>query len=808
MIQFSSPAVAVVRPKRTRRPLAAVLLLLGVLALCGGRWAATAVARRRVLVDLASGPYRSLAARLSDPRLDRHRPMRADRARGGGPPVSPLPLGLLSTLERAGDEHGVALSLLLSGEVAQARVRLDRLATAEPRPQVLNDQAAAALAAGDAAAALSAIDEALDRDSLNPQALFNRALALSSLDLPLTAARFFDRVAALGEPGWAAEAAGEATRLRGAYQGRGPGAAGSKATGRAAGEKWSGILADQRRADAEFRLRHYEESARISQDALDRCRALAVDIVCNRLERQLVLALGALYRITEALGHLRAALVEARHQRWIDQQADLLELAGELESLSMRPSLARAYFEELLLNPRARCAERGNGAETAAWLALKQHRVWEAANFINLSPDCGGGDPILTTNGVLTAATLRRMGGAGLLESRVTDSLRLIERSNERAGRYLYLLARGLWLLPEQPVLARQLLDAALEDTSGLPAEHVERRYVERRTHLALAFEAARAMDWRTSLAELAASPGVALPDQHDDGACVLGVASDVDRSLAITRDAAGTVLGTYRAQPIDEIEPLRDAQEPPPVLPASLRRALASCREVKVVAPDSQRAWTAIGLPDTVPWVYTVRRAGPRPPAAADGSGERLIVANPEPPPALRLPPLAPTAVDEGASTRVLRGREANPARVLAELPRADFVEFRVHGVADPNLSEFTALMLSPDRDGRYMLTAREVGSLSLPRHPIVVLAACGAAARATQRPDASELAGAFVRAGARGVIAAMTSIPDAEADAFFATVRARMAGGRSVAVALNEARSAWPEANRSWVSGVVVFE
>src|SRR5205814_1590070 len=141
--------------------------------------------------------------------------------------------------------------------------------------------------------------------------------------------------------------------------------------------------------------------------------------------------------------------------------------------------------------------------------------------------------------------------------------LRLIERSNERAGRYLYLLARGLWLLPEQPVLARQLLDAALEDTSRLPAEHVERRYVERRTHLALAFEAARAMDWRTSLAELAASPGVALPDQNSDAGCVLGVAGDVDRSLAITRDGAGNLLGSYWAQPIDKIEPLRDAQEP-----------------------------------------------------------------------------------------------------------------------------------------------------------------------------------------------------------------------------------------------------
>jgi hypothetical protein len=288
-------------------------------------------------------------------------------------------------------------------------------------------------------------------------------------------------------------------------------------------------------------------------------------------------------------------------------------------------------------------------------------------------------------------------------------------------------------------------------------------------------------------------------------------MAVDVERTLAVLRDANGHLVGSYRAHTVGDLEARLGDEEAPPLLPDELRVRLARCSEVKAIMPGNQRSWTDLGTPAGLPWSYAVRPASAATPSPVMGK-RRLIVADPVPPVALRLPALAPTAVEQTPETRVLRGSQANPAQVLAELPAADLIEFRVHGVSDVNLSEYTALVLSPDAHGSYLLTQKELRSLALPRRPVIILAACRGAQRTTRRPDSSELAGAFIRSGARAVFAAMTSIPDVDADAFFARVGAAIVAGAPPALALRDARSAWAgkgnAKGNTWIDRVLVFE
>ncbi|HEX7841838.1 MAG TPA: CHAT domain-containing protein, partial [Kofleriaceae bacterium] len=118
--------------------------------------------------------------------------------------------------------------------------------------------------------------------------------------------------------------------------------------------------------------------------------------------------------------------------------------------------------------------------------------------------------------------------------------------------------------------------------------------------------------------------------------------------------------------------------------------------------------------------------------------------------------------------------------------------------------------LMLSPDSDGHYALTAAAIRRQPLYRHPIVILAACHAAATAPYRHEAWSLPAAFVAAGARAVIASTDVIDDEAAGAFFDDVRARIERGTSPAIALRDARAAWLAAHpdAAWVRSLMVFQ
>lgn len=156
------------------------------------------------------GPTRAMEGRVSYPGADGYRPY--DIPRGTAqPPVETIPLALMAEMEARGDVHGVAVARLLGGDVRRAELELERTADSAA---TLSDRALAALLGGDAGRALTLLDAALALAPRHAQALWNRGLALEASSLWLEAARAFDMVAELGEPGWSEEARTRAARLR------------------------------------------------------------------------------------------------------------------------------------------------------------------------------------------------------------------------------------------------------------------------------------------------------------------------------------------------------------------------------------------------------------------------------------------------------------------------------------------------------------------------------------------------------------------------------------------------------------------
>jgi hypothetical protein len=159
--------------------------------------------------QLALAETRPVEVRFTAPAFDAHRTYRVDR---GGDPVAPsVPLATLSALERRGDRAALIAALAWSGDRARASAVADGL---PETAKSLADRAGLLVLLGRAEDALEAADRAIADDEGLAVARWNRALALRELHLPMAAAEELDRIVALGEAGWAAEAATRASALR------------------------------------------------------------------------------------------------------------------------------------------------------------------------------------------------------------------------------------------------------------------------------------------------------------------------------------------------------------------------------------------------------------------------------------------------------------------------------------------------------------------------------------------------------------------------------------------------------------------
>jgi CHAT domain-containing protein len=153
---------------------------------------------------------------------------------------------------------------------------------------------------------------------------------------------------------------------------------------------------------------------------------------------------------------------------------------------------------------------------------------------------------------------------------------------------------------------------------------------------------------------------------------------------------------------------------------------------------------------------------------------------------------------------TVALEGADATEAKVVASLPGKRFVHLAAHGFADKDFGNaFAAVALTPPplgseepgNDG--FLTLHEISRLKLEGCELTVLSACVTNV-GPQRPLEAgvTLAGAFLGAGSRGVMASCWSVDDrATAElmgAFFGAVRPAAGRGVSHPEALKQARLA----------------
>src|SRR5262245_19973226 len=210
---------------------------------------------------------------------------------------------------------------------------------------------------------------------------------------------------------------------------------------------------------------------------------------------------------------------------------------------------------------------------------------------------------------------------------------------------------------------------------------------------------------------------------------------------------------------------------------------------------------------PANLVWSYRgpAGAAAPRPARPAV-----LTVEDTRPPPTFKLarlqnPPALPRTTP--AQDVVLRGDEATPSTSVRELAVADLVEFHAHGFVDLGISDVSLVALSPDPDGNFALTARTIAGLKLSRAPFVTLATCHAAYTAPYLHEPWSLPYAFLLAGARGVLAPATEIPDKEAGEFFRIVGDEILRGLDPAVVLRDQREQ-RRGSAGWINSVVLFD
>jgi len=310
-----------------------------------------------------------------------------------------------------------------------------------------------------------------------------------------------------------------------------------------------------------------------------------------------------------------------------------------------------------------------------------------------------------------------------------------------------------------------------------------------------LATRAGQAADHAQVLALLAEDLEVPAPKR-----CAVAVARYAERTAVAFADARGEIGGHYAVSraPDGDVAAL---------VPAAAVERLRGCDRVAVLARAPVLGAGRL-LPPELAWSYVL--GGAAAPAARAAGARRLVVANPAPPPDLKLPPLGPYPDEASQGATVLRGADATPTRVLQAMRDVQVIEFHTHGIIGNDVTEPSYLVLSPELGRQYALTAADVAQVALAGAPLVILGACHAAASSRSPEGGIGLAEAFLRSGARAVIASPDAIPDRAATAFFAAVRERVMRGADPAVALRDERLRRLTGSHddAWVSGLVVFE
>jgi hypothetical protein len=561
-----------------------------------------------------------------------------------------------------------------------------------------------------------------------------------------------------------------------------------EALDRASRDPWFQATFAARAARAEAEAGHPTEAERRIRQARELCQLDSMQIPCWYLAE----ALGDLYRgvgrFADAEREYRAVAATLRAARLYPFERKANLEAARVAVQADQVALARASYEDLSIREPGRCLTWIWSRELLASGYVARGDAESARKLLVTKTDCKGTLEAEPWRARLRLHLGQLTGDRSLLEearamASGTQGLNRTDPAETTAARVLEKIAA---LELGESGAERGLRDTIAAAESS-PDVQVRSAAAEGRETLAL--RALAAADGSAAFGELARLLGTPVPSR-----CAVGLVAGVARAGWAATDASGKVVAG-----------LSDAQGARPTLPGEVVDRLRACPSVAVLSTGRYQGRQGV-LPDDLAWSYrlgTESGAAARPPG-----GTRLLVRDVLPPRDLQLPSLAIGATPASNRWTVVSGANATPSRVLTALGGADVVDFEVHGLIDPSVPDGAVLVLSEDADHRYALSATQLATQKLPRRPIVLLGACRAAAPSAFRAEPWSLPRSFVQAGARGVYASLSDLPDQDVGEFFRELTARLDGGAGLAQALRDERLAWLGQGKSWVRDVVLFD
>ncbi|MCY1016943.1 CHAT domain-containing protein [Pyxidicoccus sp. MSG2] len=535
--------------------------------------------------------------------------------------------------------------------------------------------------------------------------------------------------------------------------------------------------------------------------ALQRCREGAFSAGCVELELRLGILYAGLRRLTEAEQHARTGWTWARQLREWELELTSLENLTHIARDRGDFSSARAYVEEW----SARGGRKG-ASLTCYWPQIHlahihylDMRPEDARRALEAATACPSA-PLDVVFGATFAEMARARPAPGDAEQ-LRQVLAATRVSNPTPGDAVYAhYIEGRFALDREHAQGQALLERVISDAQKLPRADTMARESWTLSYSSLVTDAGRTGDYPRVLELMAAQLGTSVPER-----CALAAAVHHERAVVVARGPQGQVEGAYEG---NRQEPFSRSPTSK-LVPEKLRQVLRGCERVDVLAWAPVFGRTDL-LPPDMAWSFRMgKTAQPR----TASSGRRLVVSSVEAPSLLQLPRLpswTPSPEPEPTPPELLSGSEATPSRVLSSMADATEIEIHAHGISDPALSDASLVVLSPEGNGRYALTADIVRQQKLAGAPLVFLAACSAgrlASSSTHEPFS--LPAAFIDAGARAVLASTVDIPDA-AGRFFDGVRQRIRAGSTPAVALRDERQKWlaRDSRNAWTQFVLLVE
>jgi hypothetical protein len=884
-------------------------------------------------------PERRVEVRFSEPLFDEHRPLLVMRAVAQSRSEA-IGFATLVGFEQRGQLNAIVAARALGGDV-QAAIESAKKLPATARS--LSDRAALELLAVTgqdsiprprqeqaADLAISLTSDALRMDPSCVQAMWNKAIALKLLELPLEAARVFDDIARRGERGWSEEARGNARDLESRYEAeredmkrlgaqisemisggspvtperakhapsatryalyqaiatasttarldallpvaetldaafattalvplvkqlrgsdlarRAPvaeslrafvvnrrplaeldtiraralqlglgdialasllfipdskiGEANAAALTRLAGthsDPWWRVLEIQRRTHfLQYIQRDTAAVEAAARSAAPLCRELPNLMQCARIALVAGAANADMGRLDTALKQLAAARKIARQPSAWDEEARVLHVIAQVMSTRVQDAIdsaaiADAYFGEYASRWRGAdpCLPRLQGLDFVALAALDRHRYQQAAEFRSRADalEIGECSTSLRLNGEEVRLHLL-LEGIGTVAA-LRHKLSIIEQwdTREQVASYVAFLNAAAIALTDRTegaaALHKVIADVDADPTRPLATEARSNAYGM------LIENAAAAGEAESVMALLARRLGIRSPER-----CSVAIAQ-WHRAVVAVRGARGEAAVEARDVPAGAL-----MIPPAQLISRQLQDRLAGCPRVEVLASGPYFGMANILGPSTA-WVYKNTSATP---SNRIAENRELVVTDIKPPDDLNLPQLR--SFQGSDSAVVLRSADATPTATLENMKKAGLIVIVAHGVTDAREPAAASLILSPDRDGEYLLTAAKVRSAQLASAPIVILAGCDAG-RVQVAQEPWSLATSFLAAGARAVIAPTEQIPDEEAGKAFASLVARIRGGANAVDALHAERMAHGP-GAAWLSSIVVFE